>query len=101
MMDKDTLKKYSNSIISRLFTMIDLTREINTDEDRDNITKFIDILALEVEGSLEYYSDVKYGNQMTSVLMKIRGVRTVSDFNIRKKVAFDSIGIINKIIKEL
>lgn len=101
MMDKDSLKNYSNSIIARLFTMIDLTKEAITDEDRDNITKFIDMLSIEIEGSLEYYSDVKYGNQMTSVLMKIRGVRTVSDFNVRKKVAFDSIGIINKIMKQL
>jgi len=96
------LKKYGNSVIARLFTILDLTKASITDEDNENITKFIDnTLVVEIEGSLDYFSEVKYGNQMTSVLMKVKGIRTVTDFNVRKKVIFDSIGIINKIIKEL
>lgn len=97
------LAKYSNSLISRLFTAIDLTKQAQTEEEKESVTKFIDNLSMEIEGSLNYYSDVdsKIGNQMTIVLMKLKGIRSVSDYNVRRSVLFTCIGKIDDINKNV
>lgn len=95
------LYSYGNSLIKRLFTVLDLTKDAKTQEDFDNIEKFIEKLEVETKGSVSYYSNVKYGDQMNSVVMKISGVKSISDYNLRRKVVLDSIEIINRIIKEL
>lgn len=95
------LYSYGNSLIKRLFTVLDLTKDATTQDDFDNIEKFIEKLEVEVKGCVSYYSDVKYGDQMNSVVMKISGIKSVSDYNLRRKVVLDSIEIINRVIKEL
>jgi hypothetical protein len=97
------LTKYSNSLISRLFTAIDLTKQAETEEEKQSVTKFIDNLSIEVEGSLKYYTDVssKVGNDMAIVLMKLRGIRTISDYNVRRSVLFTCIGKIDNINKNV
>lgn len=95
------LYSYGNSLIKRLFTVLDLTKEATTQEDFDNIKKFIEKLEVEVKGCVPYYSSTKYGDQLNSVVMKISGVKSVSDYNLRRKVVLDSIEIINRVIKEL
>lgn len=95
------LYSYSNSLISRLFTVLDLTKSAQSMTDFSNIETFIDSLILEIEGSLKYFEEVKYGNQITSVVMKLNGIKTVSDYNVRRKVVLDSIDIIHKVQSEL
>jgi len=95
------LKAYGNSVIKRLFSVIDLTKDAMTEKDKDDISKFISKLIIEVEGSLEYFSHVKYGSRMQSVLMKLNGVKNINDFQIRRCAMLDSIEIINKIIVNL
>lgn len=95
------LYSYSNSLISRLFTVLDLTKSAQSMTDFSNIETFIDNLILEIEGSLKYFDAVKYGNQITSVVMKLNGIKTVSDYNVRRKVVLDSIDIIHKVQSEL
>lgn len=100
-MNDINLARYSNSLISRLFTAIDLTKQAETEEDKQSVTKFIDNISNEVEGSLKYYSDDNpvSGNDMAIVLMKLRGIRTISDYNVRRSTLFTCIGIIDKIGK--
>lgn len=98
---KEELETYSNGLIKRLFSILDFTNNATSDKDFENISKFISGLETEIKGSLAYYSDVKYGNKMTSVLMKVSGIKDVSDYNIRRKAVLDSIGIIDEIIKSL
>lgn len=98
---KEELQTYSNGLIKRLFLILDYTNNATSDKDFDNIAKFISGLETEIKGSLAYYSDVKYGNKMTSVLMKVSGIKDVSDYNVRRKAVLDSIGIIDEIIKSL
>jgi len=95
------LKGYGNSIIGRLFNVIDLTRDANTDTEYENIDKFISKLIVEVEGSIDYFNEVENGKLMTSVLMKLNGVKNIWDYNVRRKAMLDSIEIINKIIQNL
>ena len=95
------LYTYGNSLIKRLFTVLDLTKEAKSQEDFDNIEKFIEKLEVEASGSVSYYANSKYGDQMNSVVMKISGIKSVSDYNLRIKVVLDSIEIINRVIKEL
>ena len=95
------LYTYGNSLIKRLFTVLDLTKEAKSQEDFDNIEKFIEKLEVEANGSVSYYANSKYGDQMNSVVMKISGIKSVSDYNLRRKVVLDSIEIINRVIKEL
>ena len=95
------LYTYGNSLIKRLFTVLDLTKEAKSQEDFDNIEKFIEKLEVEASGSVSYYANSKYGDQMNSVVMKISGIKSVSDYNLRRKVVLDSIEIINRVIKEL
>lgn len=95
------LYTYGNSLIKRLFTVLDLTKEAKSQEDFDNIEKFIEKLEVEDSGSVSYYANSKYGDQMNSVVMKISGIKSVSDYNLRRKVVLDSIEIINRVIKEL
>jgi hypothetical protein len=98
---KEDLRSFSGSLIKRLFCILDYTNDATTDEDFENISKFISGIETEIKGSLAYYSDVKFGNKMPSVLMKISGIKDVSDYNIRRKAVLDSIGIIDEIIKSL
>ena len=95
------LYTYGNSLIKRLFTVLDLTKEAKSQEDFENIEKFIEKLEVEASGSVSYYANSKYGDQMNSVVMKISGIKSVSDYNLRRKVVLDSIEIINRVIKEL
>ena len=95
------LYTYGNSLIKRLFTVLDLTKEATSQEDFDNIEKFIEKLEVEASGSVSYYANSKYGDQMNSVVMKLSGVKTISDYNLRRKSILDSIEIINRVIKEL
>ena len=78
-----------------------MTKEAKSQEDFDNIEKFIEKLEVEASGSVSYYANSKYGDQMNSVVMKISGIKSVSDYNLRRKVVLDSIEIINRVIKEL
>lgn len=95
------LYSYSNSLIKRLFSILDLTNQAKSQDDFNNIEKFIGGLTVEIEGSLPYFENVKYGNQMTSVLMKINGIKTISDYNVRRKAVLDSISIIQNVLKEI
>lgn len=98
---KEELKSYSNGLIKRLFAILDYTNNANTEKDMENIERYISGLENEIRGSLAYYSDVKYGNKMTSVLMKISGIKSISDYNVRKKAVLDSKNIIEEIIRSL
>jgi len=95
------LYKYGNSIIQRMFKILDLTKMAKNDNDFKNIERFIEKLIIEIEGSSNYYSEVKYGNQLTSVVMKLNGIKTITDYNVRKAIVLDSIEIVNRIIKEI
>jgi hypothetical protein len=95
------LYSYSNSLISRLFTVLDLTKSAESDIEFSNIEKFIDTIAIELQGSLGDFEENKYGNQMTNVLMKIKSIRDIPDYNIRRKFVLDSIEIINRVQSEL
>lgn len=98
---KEDLRSYSNGLIKRLFNILDYTNDAKSDDDFKNIEKYISGLETEIKGSLAYYSEVKFGNKMPSVLMKISGIRDVCDYNVRRKAVLDSIGIIDEIIKSL
>lgn len=98
---KEDLKSYSNSLIKRLFDILDYTNNANCEQDFENIEKFISGLETEIKGSLTYYSEVKFGNKMPSVLMRISGIKNVYDYNVRRKAVLDSISIINEIINSL
>ena len=101
MLSNENLKTYSSSLIKRLFTILDLTNSAESEVDYENIEKFISGLETEIKGSLAYYSEVKCGNKMPSVLMKISGIKNVTDYNVRRKAVLDSIGIIDEISKSL
>ena len=95
------LYSYGNSLISKLFTVLDLTKSAESDVEFSNIEKFIDSITIELQGSLGDFEEIKYGNQMTDVLMKMKGIKTIPDYNIRRKFVLDSIEIINRIQSEL
>ena len=95
------LYSYGNSLISRLFTVLDLTKSAESEVEFSNIEKFIDTITIQLQGSLSDFEQVKHGNQMTDVLMNIKGIRSIPDYNIRRKFVLDSIEIINRVQSEL
>jgi hypothetical protein len=80
---------------------MDLTRVAQNEVDLQNIERFVGGIIVEIEGSLKYYSTVPCGEQMDNVLAKLNGVRTISDYSIRRKAILDSIEIINRIQNKL
>jgi hypothetical protein len=100
-LEKKELEQYSKGLINRLFSILDYTNKATSEKDLDNIIKYISGLELEIKGSLAYYSDYKFGNKMTSVLMKVSGTKETSDYNVRRKAVLDSIGIINEILNSI
>jgi hypothetical protein len=99
--DNSSLRTYNSSLIKRLFAILDLTNNAISDKDFENIEKYISGLETEIRGSLTYYSDCDYGNQVPSVLMKISGIKSVTDYNVRRKAVLDSIGILDKVSKSI
>ena len=96
-MENDKLIQYSSSLISRFFKILDLSQKVQNELDTQNLNKFIEGLIVEIEGSLRYYDSTKFGNQMTSVLMKMNGLKSVTDYNVTRKSVLDSIEIVNRI----
>lgn len=99
--DNSSLKTYNSSLIKRLFTILDLTNSAESEKDFENIERYISGLETEIRGSLVYYSDCEYGNQVPSILMKISGIKNITDYNVRRKAVLDSIGILDKISKSI
>jgi hypothetical protein len=91
------LYAYSNSLINRLFKVIDLTHNATNESELQNVERFVGGLIVEIEGCLRYYENIKFGEQMTNVLMKMNGIKSVSDYSVRRKAVLDSIEIINRI----
>ncbi len=96
--------EYSNTLIRRLFTALDLTKEAMTTNDERKLKeteRFLDSLTVELSGSLIDYEVLPRGKQMRSVINSLRGIKTVTDFNVRRKVLLDSISTIDRIKKDL
>jgi len=100
-MENYELVKYGNTLITKLFSVLDLTKNAKDDEAFFNIEKFIEKIIIEVDGSKRYYSNTKNGNKLTDVVMKLNGIKKVTDYNVRKKIVLDSVEIISRIMKEL
>lgn len=99
--DNSSIREYSTSLIDRLFTILKLTNNASSEQDFENIEKYISALETELRGSLVYFSEYENGNQITSVLMKLSGIKNVTDYNVRAKAVKDSADIINRISKSI
>jgi len=100
-MEKYELIEYSNTLITKLFTVLDLTKNAKSDKEYLDIEKFIEKIIIEVEGSTRYYSTTRNGRHLTDVIMKLNGIKKVTDYNVRKKIVLDSVEIVNRITLEL
>ena len=99
--ENESLKSYTKSLMERLFLILDLTNRATSEEDLLSIDRFISGLENEIRGSLPYYSDVKFGNRVPTVLFNISGIKGIPDYNVRRKAILDSNGILEKIFKSL
>jgi hypothetical protein len=97
------ISETASSLNGKLFTLMDLSRIANTDEEKDNVGRFIQKINAKVVGlsvlcdESEIY--INYSNQLSDVILNLKGIESVSDFTVRKSILHECIGILDKIAK--
>jgi hypothetical protein len=89
MIDK---KQYSKRLINKIFKYLPLI-----EEDRENAKKYLKSLIVELEGSLQYFEDDYY---LQDILFSLNGLQNVTDHNVVRSKIFECINLVNKILKD-
>ena len=97
------ISEIANSLNGKLFTLMDLSRIANTDEEKENVGRFIKKIGTKVVGLSTLCDEsedyINYSNQLSDVILNLKGIESVNDFNVRKSILHECIGILDKISK--
>lgn len=98
------LEKYSKGISKRLFEVLDRTKEAMESNDESkllDVEKMMDILALEIKGSLYDYKDFERGIHLNSVANILLESKKVTDYNVRRKAIKDCLSAVHRVTEDV
>ncbi len=97
------LVRYSKGITKRLFEILDRTKEaieFNDDKKLQDVEKMMDVLSVEIKGSLTDFETLDRGFHLHSVANLLNGLKTITDYNVRRKVIKDCLSIVHRVTED-
>lgn len=90
---KIDLTNYLDQLVNKIYKALCIL-----EENPNNAKKYLDSLTIELDGMTQYYSDDSY---IVSTLFSLQGVKQCTDYNVWRKVVFESINNVNKLKQKL
>ena len=90
---KIDLTNYLDQLVNKIYKALCIL-----EENPKNAKKYLDSLTIELDGMTTYYSDDSY---IVSTLFSLQGVKNCTDYNVWRKVVFESINNVNKLKQKL
>jgi len=97
------LSRYSKGISKRLFEILDRTKEAMEQNDEYKlleISKMMETLAIEIKGAIVDFELLDRGHHILSVSNILLGLKSVPDYNVRRKAIKDCLSIVHRVTQE-